>query len=248
MTFAERLAEKGYDLVLVARRRDRLHELAQKLRRDNGAADIICADLTDPHGLAEVEERASNDDALSLLINNAGFGGYQPFVSIDPRVIEDLISIHIRAIARLTRAALPSMVRRRSGAIINIASLLSLSGALPPDPLPFRATYAGAKAFILTFTQALAGEIHGTGVRVQVCLPGRVDTEFHALHGVDTSKVAPAISASDVVTASLSALERDEIVCIPALADPKLFEALTEQQIKVFRAGVMQPILAERYR
>ena len=139
------------------------------------------------------------------------------------------------------------MVRRRKGAVINIASLLAISAVLPPNPLPSRATYAGAKAFILAFTQALAGELAGTGVHVQACLPGRVSTEFHVAHGIDTSKLPPAMTAEDVVTASLSALSRQEIVCIPALGDPALFGEITEAQIKLFRNSTMQPVLAERY-
>jgi len=249
VAFAERLAHEGYDLVLVARRRERLAELAERLKRGNGVeADVVCADLTDPADLARVETLAASDEALSLLINNAGFAGYQPFVSIDPEVIDDLIDIHVRTVARLSRAALPGMVRRHKGAVINVASLLAISAVLPPNPLPSRATYAGAKAFILAFTQALAGELEGTGVDdVQACLPGRVSTEFHVAHGIDTSKLPPAMTAEDVVTASLSALSRHEIVCIPALADPALFGELTEAQIKVFRNSAMQPILAERY-
>lgn len=248
VAYAERLAREGYDLVLVARRRERLAELAERLKRRNGiAADVVCADLTDPADLAKVETLAGSDEALSLLINNAGFAGYKPFVSIDPEVIDDLIDIHVRTVARLSRAALPGMVRRHKGAVINVASLLAISAVLPPDPLPSRATYAAAKAFILAFTQALAGELSGTGVDVQACLPGRVSTEFHVAHGIDTSKLPPAMTAEDVVTASLSALSHREIVCIPALADPALFSEVTEAQIKLFRNSAMQPVLAERY-
>jgi uncharacterized protein len=248
MIYAERLAREGYDLVLVARRRERLNELAERLRRDNGIeADVVCADLTDPHDLAEVERRVSSDEALNLLINNAGFPGYKPFVSVDPKAIDDLISVHIRAVARLSRAVLPGMIRRGSGAVINLASLFAISAMLPPNPLPARATYAGAKAFILAFTQALAGELNGTGVRVQVCLPGRVSTEFLVGLGIDTSKLPPAMTAEDVVTASLSALARQEVVCIPSLADPALFGEVTDAQIKLFRNSAMQPALAERY-
>jgi uncharacterized protein len=248
VAFAERLARDGYDLVLVARRRDRLTELAERLKRGNGiAAQVVCADLTDPANLAKVESLAGSDEALSLLINNAGFAGYQPFVSINPEVIDDLIDIHVRVVARLSRAVLPGMVRRNKGAIINIASLLAMSVVLPPNPLPSRATYAGAKAFILAFTQALAGELNGTGIHVQVCLPGRVSTEFHVAHGIDTSKLPPPMTAEDVVTASLSALSHQEIVCIPALADPALLGEVTEAQIKLFRNSAMRPALAERY-
>lgn len=249
VAFAERLAREGHDLILTARRRDRLKALADRLRRDAGVnAETLPADLTEPEGLARVEARVKGDEALTLVVNNAGFGGYQPFASIDPKVVDELIAIHVRAVARLTRAALPGMIERGKGGIVNIASLLALSGALPPTPLPFRATYAGAKAFILAFTQALAGELSGTGVRVQVCLPGRVSTEFHAVQGMDISKLPPAMNADDVVTASLAALARDEIVCVPGLADPALFDGLTDMQANVFRTAVMQTAVAERYR
>jgi hypothetical protein len=191
MAFAERLARDRHDLILVARRRERLEQLATRLRHDFGVhAELIGADLTDPGGLAEVEARVAGDESLALLVNNAGFGGYNPFASIEPSIIDDLVDIHIRAVTRLTRAALPGMVRRGAGGIINIASLLALSATLPPNPLPHRAVYAGAKAYMVAFTQALAGELKATGVRVQVCLPGMVHTEFHTVQDFDTNQIA----------------------------------------------------------
>ena len=246
--FAERLAREGYDLVLVARRRSRLERLADRLRADPGVhAEVICADLTDTKDLAEVEAKVSGDDALALLVNNAGFGGYQPFASIEPRVIDSLIDIHIRAVTQLTRAALTGMIRRGQGRIINISSLLALSGTLPPNPLPHRATYAAAKAYMLTFTQAIAGELNATGVGIQVCLPGRVSTEFHTSQGIDISKWPPMMTADDIVTASLMALARGEVVCIPSLADAALFDRIAEMQIAIFRGAALQPQLPERY-
>ncbi|MFI5014504.1 MAG: SDR family NAD(P)-dependent oxidoreductase [Hyphomicrobiales bacterium] len=251
MAFARQLAHAGHDLILVARRRDRLEVLAEQLRHDAGVqAEVIAADLTDADALAEIEARVAADDLLALLVNNAGFGGYRPFASIEPKTIDDLIDVHVRAVARLTRAVLPGMVRRGAGGIINIASLLALSGTLPPEPLPHRATYAAAKAFMVTFTQALAGELSGTGVRVQVCLPGRVDTEFHTLQGLDTSKLPPMMTADDIVTGALAGLARGEVMCVPALADAALLDRLAEMQLAVFRAAAMRPkpALAERYR
>lgn len=249
--FADRLASNGYDLVLVARRLDRLEALAARLQRDFGRrVDVIAVDLTDASGLAEVERRIAGDESLSLLVNNAGFSGYHPFATLEPGIIDKLIDIHIRAMTRLARAALPAMVRRGAGGIINMASLLALSGTLPPKPLPHRAVYAGAKSYLLTFTQALAGELVGTGVKVQVCLPGVVDTEFHIVNQFDTSQVvAKKISPQDVVTASLAALARGEVVCVPALADGTMLDGLADVQRTVLRAGAMQSsTLAERYR
>jgi short-subunit dehydrogenase len=248
--FAERLARDGHDLVLVARRRERLENLAARLRADFGAhVDVVVADLTDAGGLTEVEARVAHDERLALLVNNAGFGGYTPFVSIEPDIIDDLIDIHIRAVTRLTRGALPGMVGRGAGGVINIASLLALSGTLPPKPMPHRAVYAAAKAYLVTFSQALAGELGGTGVKVQVCLPGMVQTEFHTVQGFDTSHIAPAkMTADDVVTASLSGLAQGEVMCIPGLADTALIDRIGDAQRTVLRAGGQSIEIAERYR
>jgi short-subunit dehydrogenase len=245
--YAARLAREGYDVVLVARRRERLEELAERLRREaHTHAEVLAADLTDAGALAQVEACVAEDESLSLLVNNAGFGGYRPFVQVDPAIVDGLINIHIRAVARLTRAALPGMVRRGAGGVINVASLLALSGPIPPNPLPYRATYAGAKAFMVTFVQALAGELSGTGVRVQVCLPGVVATEFHTVQGMDLSK-RPRMTADDVVTASLAAFAQGEVTCIPALDDTSLVERLMEVQRAVVGAAAFTPTLSRRY-
>jgi short-subunit dehydrogenase len=167
-------------------------------------------------------------------------------VQIEPEVVDDLVDIHVRAVARLTRAVLPGMIRCDRGGIVNVASLLVLSGSIRPNPLPYRAVYAGAKAFLVTFTQALAGELNGTGVHVQVCLPGLVATEFHALVGRDLSQMPPMMTASDVVAASLAGLMRGEVTCIPALEDPSLLERLTEVQRTVL-GSALTPTLASRY-
>jgi short-subunit dehydrogenase len=246
-TYADRLARDGYDLVLVARRRDRLEQLANRLGSHGAAAEVLPADLTDPGDLAEIETRASQGD-VEFLVNNAGFAGYRPFTELDPTTAEDLIRLHILAVTRLTRAALPGMVRRQRGAIVNVASLLSLSGSIPANPLPYRATYAGAKAFMLTFTQALSGELPGSGVRLQALLPGVVATEFHDTLNVDRSRMASmAMQPDDVVAASLAALEAGELVCIPGLEDPTLVEQLTGAQRAIIQAG-NQRELASRYK
>ncbi len=246
--YAEHLARDGYDLMVVARRRERLEALAERLRREAGAeVEPLAADLTDADALAAIEARIAGDAQLALVVNNAGFGGYRAFVEIEPKVIDELIGVHVRAVARLTRAALPGMVRRGRGSVVNIASLLALSGSLPPNPLPYRAVYAGAKAFILAFTEALSGELGESGVRVQACLPGLVDTEYHALAGRDPGKMPPMMKATDVVAASLAALSHGEVVCIPGLDDASLLERLAEVQRTVLTSA-NRPALAGRYR
>jgi uncharacterized protein len=247
-SYAARLAERGYDLVLVARRRDRLVELADRLRRGaESTAEVLPADLTEPDGLARVEARAAKGD-VEFLLNNAGFAGYRPFTELDPKMAEDLIRLHVLAITRLTRAALPSMMERHRGAIVNVASLLSLSGSIPANPLPYRATYAAAKSYILTFTQALAGELPDSGVRLQALLPGVVATEFHDTLNLDRNRMmAMAMQPDEVVAASLAALERGELICVPGLEDSALIDQLVGAQRAVMQAG-NRPQLASRYK
>jgi len=240
--FAERLAADGYDVVLVARRRVRLEELAARLPT---RAEVVAADLTDPGGLAEVEARAAGVD---VLVNNAGFAGYRPFVELDPDVAADLIGVHVLAVTRLTRAALPAMIERGAGAVVNVASLLAFSSSLPPDPLPQRVTYAACKAYIVSFTQLLAHELEGSGVRVQVLCPGLVRTEFHEVAGRDPSKLPFRImEPEDVVDASLRGLELGEVVCAPGLEDPQLVDTLDEAHRTVFRDAI-RGVVAPRYR
>ena len=154
--FAERLARDRYNLVIIARRRERLEALAQRLQQSQHVSvEVLAADLTQPDQLRAVEKRVAEDAALELLVNNAGFGGYMPFVTLDPNRAEELIRLQVLAVTRLTRAALPGMVARGHGTIVNVSSRLAFSAPLPSPPLPKRAVYAATKAFINTFTQIL---------------------------------------------------------------------------------------------
>ncbi len=246
--FADRLAADGWDLNITARRGDRLRALARQLTEQHGVrVDAHTADLTDPGDLAGLE-RAVAAAEPDLLVNNAGFGGYREFARVDPHVVSDLISVHVLAVTRLTRAAMPAMIARGSGAIINLASLLAYSGPVPPQPLPYRATYAAAKAFQVTFTQALAGELAGTGVQVQACCPGLVDTEFHALAGRDLTAIPfPVMRPGEVVSAALAGLRTGEVICVPGLADLSMIDAVSQAQQALLMTAVSSP-LAGRYR
>jgi short-subunit dehydrogenase len=248
--FAERLARDQYDLILVARRRERLDELAQRLHQAHGATvEVIAADLTQPRELKTIEQRIAEAPALTMLVNNAGFGGYMPFASLDSDRAEELIRLQVVAVTRLTRAVLPGMMARGQGSIINVSSRLAFSGTLPSPPLPKRATYAATKAYINTFTQILANELDGTGVRVQALCPGVVRTEFHQNVGLDPASFPAGIvmTSEDVVQASMAGLARGEVICVPALDDPDLLTQVAESQRQLFeksRSGSM----AERYR
>ena len=245
--FASRLAGDGWDLVITARRGERLSALAGRLTAQHGVSVQTCAaDLTDPRDVGDLE-RVVVAAEPDLLVNNAGFAGYREFCDVDPQVVADLVGVHVMAVGRLARAAVPAMVKRGSGAIINVASLLAFSGALPPQPLPYRAVYAGAKAFQVAFTQALAGELAGTGVHVQVCCPGLIDTEFHTLAGRDLSgSPFPVLRPDEVADAALAGLRLGETVCIPGLPNPSMFDALSQAQRALFMTAVSSP-LADRY-
>jgi uncharacterized protein len=228
-------------------RRDRLDDLAAKLAGSGPCTvEVHAADLTDPGGLRSAEDLIAATPSLELLVNNAGFAGYGPFTALDPAIASALTGVHVTAPTRLTRAALPAMTGRGHGAVINIASLLAFSGSLPPGPLPFRATYAAAKAYLVTFTCALAGELAATGMRVQACCPGPAATEF--LHGTGTDPgrlpITP-MDPGDVVTASLTALDLGETVCIPGLGDPAAIEgyhAAARQLVQARRACPGLPV------
>jgi hypothetical protein len=243
--FAERLAADGYDLVLIARRRDRLEEIAGALAPRGAAVEIVVADLADREALAAVEAQVAGDDRLALLVNNAGFGGYGPFVELDPDLADRQIDLHQKALVRLTRAALPGMVARQSGAMVAVASTLSFT-ATTPLARPKRAVYAATKAFITTFVQILAQELEGTGVGVQALCPGLVRTEFHDTLG-GRPPGAHVLEPADIVTASLAGLTLGEVVCVPQLPDRTVLDALSEAQRSVWRES-LQPEIAGRYR
>lgn len=245
--FASRLAADGWDLVITARRGERLAALAGRLTAGHGVSvQTRAADLTDPRDVGELERVIAATEP-DLLVNNAGFAGYREFCDVDLQVVTDLAGVHVMAVARLARAAIPAMVARGSGAIINVASLLAFSGPLPPQPLPYRAVYTGTKAFQVAFTQALAGELAGTGVQVQVCCPGLIDTEFHALAGRDLSGTPfPVLRPDEVAGAALAGLRLGETVCIPGLPDLSMFDTVSQAQRALFMTAVGSP-LAGRY-
>jgi short-subunit dehydrogenase len=206
LAFAERLAADGYALVLVARDGDRLERVADKL----GGAEVLVADLAQQGGRALVEERLRDDARpVDLLVNNAGHGAGAPFLTGSLEVEEAMFEVNAHAVMRLTRAALPGMVARRRGAVINVASV----AAWVP-----RGSYAASKAYVLTLSRAAAIEAAPYGVLVQALCPGMTHTEFHARSGSDAERRIPGwlwLSPERVVDESLAALSERRTVCIP---------------------------------
>lgn len=208
-SFARRLAADGYDLVLCARDAERLKALAQEVADAQGTrSEILVVDLATPEGRATVADRLAA--GVDVLVNNAGGMSNGTFWEQDLAVLERQIDLNVTAVMALTHAALPAMVRAGSGSIINVASIAAF---FPGRGGP----YAGTKSYVSGFTQALASELHGTGVRIQALCPGFVDTEFHERGGASTDAVPPKaiLNPDDVVTASLNDLERGAVVSIP---------------------------------
>lgn len=217
--FAAQLARDGYDVTIVARNRARLEAEAKQLRKEGAiAVAVIAADLTDAGDLQRVAKRLAEERGLDLLVNNAGFGTTGAFARLDPATEEEEIRLNVVALVRLTRTALPRMITRGHGAIINVSSLAAF------QPGPYTATYGATKAFVNSFTEALHEELRGTGVRVQALCPGFTRTAFQKRAGIDVSQIPSFVwmSPEAVVEASLAGLKRDEVVCVPGLANRAL--------------------------
>ncbi len=241
-SFARRLGADGYDLIVVARRRDRLEELASSVA--GAHVEVLEADLGTDEGVARVCARAA-EQPLTMLVNNAGLAHYMPFAELPPAKAQELLRVNVLAPTLIARAALTGMVERGQGSIVNLASLLAFSGRADFPGFPKRAVYAGTRAYIVTFSEVLATELAGTGVRVQALCPGVVRTEFHTRQGMDLS-ARPRMDPDDVVTASLAALELGELVCAPGLEDAGAVARLHQAELAVLSAS-QQVTLAERY-
>jgi uncharacterized protein len=228
--YADRLARRGYDLILVARNRERLNELAHRLTDATGrSVQIFPADLNDKAELASVENLLRTDKSITVLVNNAGFGATTPLLASDVAKMDEMISLNVSALTRLTYAAVPGFVERGNGTIVNIASIV----AIAPEML--NGVYGGTKAFVLAFTQSLQHELADKGVRVQAVLPGATATEFWDVAGLPVQHLPSQIvmSAQDMVDASLAGLDQGEVVTIPALPDSADWQAFENARQKL---------------
>jgi short-subunit dehydrogenase len=209
--FARQLAAQGYHLILSARRQERLEELTASLK--NTSSEILVADLAEADGIQTVSDKISAQDNLQLLVNNAGFGLPGSFARTEPEKLNAMAQVHMNASILLTRAALPGMISRKQGDIINVASMAGF--------LPLRSVlYGASKAFLIAFSQSLELELTGSGVHVQALCPGFTHTEFHDAEGTGDAirRSIPGIlwlSAEQVVRHSLKDMARHKNVSIP---------------------------------
>jgi len=219
--YADRLARRGHDLILVARNQSRLEALAARLRDETGrSVEIVPADLNDDADLRRVETILRTNSTIAMLVNNAGVGGAAPLLASDVDAMDQMIRLNVLALTRLTYAAVPAFAAR-GGTIINIASIVAIS------PETLNGVYGGSKAFVLAFSQSLQHELADKGVRVQVVLPGATATEFWDIAGLPVSNLPAEIvmSAQDVVDAALAGLDQGETVTIPSLEDKAEWDA-----------------------
>ena len=237
--YADRLAKRGYDLIIVARNKKLLDDMASSLSRETGRKiEAISADLTDRAQLGKLEERVRQDESITMLVNNAGFGGTATLIDSKIDDLENMIDLNVIALVRLTAAALPGMLARKKGAVINIASIV----ALHPELL--NGVYSGTKAFVLNLTQSLHKEVGDKGVQLQAVLPGATASEFWDRAGIGGTHNLPAeivMTSEEMVDASLVAFDHKELVTIPALPDV--------QQWETFMAArrVMEPYLSNKH-
>lgn len=221
--FARRLAQDHFDLALVARSRERLAQLAKELERAHGVScAVLPADLTVTADLERIGAAVADDAALELMVNNAGFGTAGPFAELDIDREEEEIRLNVMALTHLTRAALPGMIKRGRGAVINVSSMAAF------QPAPLNATYGATKAYVNSFTEALHEELRGSGVQVQALCPGFTRTEFQQRAGIDASGIPSFawMTPQAVVDGSLAALRRGEVVYVPGVGNRLLASAI----------------------
>jgi short-subunit dehydrogenase len=242
--YAQRLAERGYDLILVARNRERLNALADGISTRTGrAVEVFVADLGDPASLATVADKLKHDASITLLVNNAGIGTHKPLLDSDVDQMVRMIDLNVTAPTRLTYAAVPGFVARGHGAVINIASIV----AVAPEVL--NGVYGGSKAFVLALSQSMQHELAGKGVQVQAVLPGATATDFWAIGGLPVEHLDAAIvmSPQDMVDAALVGFDRGEAVTIPSLHDVAQWDAY-ESARRAMSAHLSSNVPAPRYR
>ncbi|WP_454866424.1 SDR family NAD(P)-dependent oxidoreductase [Pseudomonas umsongensis] len=242
--YAQRLAARGFDLLLVARDQGRLDAAASALRDAHGVqVEVLKADLTQKDDVLKLEQRLRSDSSISLLLNNAGIAADGLLANADLDQMERMIQLNITAVTRLASAAAASFAKAGRGTIINIASVVALF------PERFNATYSASKAYVLSLTQSLNAELDGTGVKVQAVLPGVTRTEIWERSGIDASQIPEdmVMEAGEMVDAALAGLDQGELVTIPSLPDAGDWDAFVAARL-VMAPNLSKSKAAARYK
>ncbi|NWD71056.1 SDR family oxidoreductase [Pseudomonas gingeri] len=241
--YADRLAHQGYDLILVARNRERLEQLATRLGKDSQrTVEVVQADLNDAGDLKRIAQLLEQDQRISLLVNNAGVGAAASLLESEQAKMDAMIHLNVVALTHLAKAAASNFVARAEGTIINIASIV----AIAPELL--NGVYGGTKAFVLAFTQSLHHELSEKGVKVQAVLPGAIRTEFWDIAGLPIQHLPGEIvmNSDDLVDAALAGLALGEVVTIPSLPEIADWQAF-EQARQALKPNLSHTVPAARY-
>jgi short-subunit dehydrogenase len=242
--YADRLARRGYDLILAARDEGRLNDLAARLRAETGVkVDVLKTDLTKRDDIVRLEARLRDDAAISLLINNAGAALFEPFAGGDPDKVEDLIQLNVVAVTRLAQAAAAGFVRQGRGTVVNISSIVGLAPELFAGSV-----YGATKAYVLYLTQTLHADLAGKGLTFQAVLPGATRTEIWDRSGRGIENVPDEIlmDVDELVDAALAGLDQGELVTIPSLPDPADWAAVDAARARL-GPNLSRPHPADRY-
>jgi len=221
--YADRLAKRGYDLMLVGRSEAPLKALTASLASASGRhITPIVADLNSKIDLAKVETKLREDSSITMLVNNAGIGAVVPLLNADIEKMEEMIALNSIALTRLTYAAAPAFVKRGTGTIINISSVVGISTET------LNGVYGATKAYVLAFSHSLQHELADKGIRVQAVLPGATATDMWEIAGLPWQQLPPSIvmSVEDMVDAALAGLDQGERVTLPALQDAQEWNRL----------------------
>lgn len=241
--YADRLASRGYDLLLIARNEEKLDALATRLAKKTGRnVRPITADLNNKSDLSRIETLLRTDGGITMLVNNAGVGAVAPLLESDPDAMEQMIELNVTALTRLTYALVPSLVSRGGGTIINISSVV----AIRPEIL--NGVYGATKAFVLAFSMSLHEELADKNVRVQAVLPGAIATTFWDTAGgsVEALPSSAVMRASDLVNAALVGLDHGELITIPSLPDAADWDAY-EAARQILIPNLSLNVSAQRY-
>jgi short-subunit dehydrogenase len=240
--YADRLAKRGYDLILVARNEQRLNAAAEHLRTETGVqVTPLPADLNDKAGLAKVEAVLREDPNVAMLVNNAGVGSVASILQADVDKIEAMIDLNITALTRLTYAVAPAFVARGKGTIINISSVVGIAVE------NLNGVYSASKSYVLSFGHSLQKDLAERGVRIQTVLPGATATEFWDVAGYAPQKTSEStMQADDLVDAALIGLDAGELVTIPGLHETEAWTRW-EQERREMAPKFRNPKPAPRY-
>jgi short-subunit dehydrogenase len=243
--YAAGLAERGYDLILVGRQQKTLDAFAKAVRqraKTNVSVEILVANLAEAKDLARVEARISSDPAITALINTAGAASFGPLSELSSQALDETILVNITALTRLTHAALPGFLARGAGSIVNFASVLAF------HPWPEFGVYGASKAYVVSFSQALQGEVAGKGVLVQVVSPPALDTNFWSKAGLPVGNLpaGAVMKPQHLVEAALKGLDRGEPWVFPSLPELAVWDDHQKTR-QALVGGLMNGAPAARY-